>query len=121
MPPPASRTPTRQGKETHVPEQTQADTGQVPPSNPQPSLSPAEPKPSTSTQVFGATERMRTPGPEGTIAHAEIEIADSVIIVEDASPYWAPRRHRQMASRARRRSSSSTSRTSTPGLVRLWL
>ena len=38
-------------------------------------------------EVFGATERMRTPGPEGTIAHAEIEIGDSVIIVEDASPY----------------------------------
>jgi PhnB protein len=37
--------------------------------------------------VFGATERMRTPGPGGTIVHAEIEIGDSVIIVEDASPY----------------------------------
>jgi PhnB protein len=38
-------------------------------------------------EVFGATERMRFPGPDGTIAHAEIEIGDSVIIVEDASPY----------------------------------
>jgi PhnB protein len=37
--------------------------------------------------VFGATERMRTPGPAGTIAHAEIQIGDSIIIVEDASPY----------------------------------
>lgn len=37
-------------------------------------------------EVFGATERMRFPGPAGTIAHAEIEIGDSVIIVEDASP-----------------------------------
>lgn len=36
--------------------------------------------------VFGATERMRFPGPDGTIVHAEIEIGDSVIIVEDASP-----------------------------------
>lgn len=36
--------------------------------------------------VFGATERMRFPGPNGTIAHAEIEIGDSVVIVEDASP-----------------------------------
>jgi len=26
------------------------------------------------------------PGPGGTIAHAEIEIGDSVIIVEDESP-----------------------------------
>ena len=37
-------------------------------------------------EVFGATERMRFPGPDEIIAHAEIEIADSVIIVEDASP-----------------------------------
>jgi PhnB protein len=38
-------------------------------------------------QVFGATERMRFPGPDGTVAHAEIEIGDSVLIVEEASPY----------------------------------
>jgi PhnB protein len=37
--------------------------------------------------VFGATERLRFAGPDGTIAHAEIEIGDSVVIVEDASPY----------------------------------
>jgi PhnB protein len=38
-------------------------------------------------EVFGATERMRFPGPGGTVAHAEVEIGDSVVIVEDASPY----------------------------------
>jgi PhnB protein len=38
-------------------------------------------------EVFGATERMRVPGPGGTIAHAEIEIGDSVVMIEDASPY----------------------------------
>jgi PhnB protein len=38
-------------------------------------------------EIFGATERLRFPGPDGTIAHAEIEIGDSVIIVEDESPY----------------------------------
>jgi PhnB protein len=38
-------------------------------------------------EVFGATERMRVPGPGGTIAHAEIEIGDSVVMVEDASPF----------------------------------
>lgn len=38
-------------------------------------------------EVFGATERVRFDGPGGTIAHAEIEIGDSVVIVEDASPY----------------------------------
>jgi PhnB protein len=39
------------------------------------------------SEVFGATERMRFPGPDGTIAHAEVEIGDSVLIVEDASPF----------------------------------
>src|SRR6266702_1720267 len=38
-------------------------------------------------EVFDATERMRFPGPNGTVAHAEIEIGDSVVIVEDESPY----------------------------------
>jgi PhnB protein len=36
--------------------------------------------------VFGATERMRFLGPSGTVAHAEIQIGDSVVIVEDESP-----------------------------------
>jgi len=38
-------------------------------------------------EIFGATERMRFPGPNGTIAHAEIVIGDSVVIVEEASPW----------------------------------
>lgn len=38
-------------------------------------------------EVFGATERMRFPGPDGTIAHAEIQVGDSVLMVEDPSPY----------------------------------
>jgi PhnB protein len=38
-------------------------------------------------ELFGATTRMSFPGPDGTIAHAEIEIGDSVVIVEDASPF----------------------------------
>jgi PhnB protein len=37
-------------------------------------------------EVFGATERMRFPAPDGSIAHAEIQIGDSVIIVEDEDP-----------------------------------
>jgi PhnB protein len=37
-------------------------------------------------EVFQATERMRYPGPGGTVAHAEIQIGDSVVIVEDEFP-----------------------------------
>jgi PhnB protein len=36
-------------------------------------------------EVFDATERMRFPGPDGTVAHAEIQIGDSVVMVEDES------------------------------------
>jgi PhnB protein len=36
--------------------------------------------------VFGASECMRFPGPGGTIPHAEIQIGDSVVIVEDEDP-----------------------------------
>jgi PhnB protein len=38
------------------------------------------------TAVFGATERMRIPGPNGTIAHAEIQIGDAVVMVDDEDP-----------------------------------
>src|SRR6266540_3871749 len=37
-------------------------------------------------EVFGATERMRFPGPDGTVAHAEAQIGDSVVIIEDEVP-----------------------------------
>lgn len=37
-------------------------------------------------EVFGASERMRIPGPGGVIVHAEIQIGDSVVIVEDEDP-----------------------------------
>src|SRR5437763_12461104 len=38
-------------------------------------------------QVFGAKERSRFPGPDGAILHSEMEIGDSVLIVEDAVPF----------------------------------
>jgi PhnB protein len=38
-------------------------------------------------EVFGTTERTRFPGPDGTVAHAEIVLGDSVLIIEDPSPY----------------------------------
>jgi PhnB protein len=37
-------------------------------------------------EVFGATERSRFPGPDGTVVHAEIVIGDSVVIVEEEDP-----------------------------------
>jgi PhnB protein len=38
------------------------------------------------TSVLGATERMRMGAPDGTIAHAEIEIGGSVIMVGEEVP-----------------------------------
>ena len=42
--------------------------------------------------VFGATERMRFPGPDGSVAHAEIEIGDSVVMCGEPAPErgWGP-------------------------------
>lgn len=35
------------------------------------------------TSVLGAQERMRMPGPDGTIGHAELTLGDSVIMLAD--------------------------------------
>jgi PhnB protein len=37
-------------------------------------------------KVFGATERGRMPGPEGTIGHAELQLGDSLIMLSDPFP-----------------------------------
>ena len=37
-------------------------------------------------QVFGATERMRMPEPDGKIGHAELQLGDSVIMLSDEYP-----------------------------------
>jgi len=39
--------------------------------------------------VFGATEVMRMPGPEGKIMHAELKIGDSIIFINDEVPGMA--------------------------------
>jgi PhnB protein len=36
-------------------------------------------------EVFGATERSRFPGPGEVIVHAELQVGDSIIMLEDAS------------------------------------
>jgi len=33
--------------------------------------------------VFGATEVMRMPGPEGKIMHSELKIGDSIIFINE--------------------------------------
>jgi len=37
-------------------------------------------------QAFGAQERGRMPGPEGKIAHAELQIGDSAVMLSDPFP-----------------------------------
>jgi PhnB protein len=37
-------------------------------------------------KAFGATERGRMPGPNDTVAHAELEIGDSVVMLNDPFP-----------------------------------
>jgi PhnB protein len=38
------------------------------------------------TKVFGATERVRMPGPDGKVGHAELEFGESVVMLADAFP-----------------------------------
>jgi PhnB protein len=41
-------------------------------------------------KVFGATEIMRMPGPDGKIGHAELKIGDSLIMLADETPSMGP-------------------------------
>lgn len=41
--------------------------------------------------VFGATERMRMPGPDGRIGHAELQVGDSIVMLADTSPEMGAR------------------------------
>jgi PhnB protein len=38
------------------------------------------------SSVFGATERMRLPGPGDTIGHCELQLGDSLIMLADEAP-----------------------------------
>ncbi len=38
-------------------------------------------------RAFGAKERSRMPGPEGKVAHAELEVGDSVVMLSDPFPH----------------------------------
>ncbi len=39
-------------------------------------------------KAFGAVERFRMPTPDGKLAHAEIQIGDSMIMIADENPEW---------------------------------
>jgi PhnB protein len=43
------------------------------------------------TRAFGAKERTRMQGPDGKIAHAELELGDSVVMLSDPFPQFATR------------------------------
>ena len=42
------------------------------------------------TRVFGANELRRFAGPDGKLAHAEVRIDDTVVMVADGAPSWPP-------------------------------
>jgi len=41
-------------------------------------------------KIFGATETVRMPGPDGTVGHAELTIGDSHIMLADEMPSMGP-------------------------------
>lgn len=43
------------------------------------------------TKVLGAEERVRMPGPDGRLGHAELELGDSVIMLADENPEMGAR------------------------------
>lgn len=47
-------------------------------------------------QAFGAKERVRMDGPEGKIAHAELEIGDSVVMLSDPFPQATSKSPREL-------------------------
>jgi len=47
-------------------------------------------------RAFGAKERVRMPGPEGTIGHAELEIGDSLVMLSDPFPQATTRTPKEL-------------------------
>jgi PhnB protein len=47
-------------------------------------------------RAFGATERMRMAMPDGKIAHAELDIGDSVVMLNDALPQTSVKSPKQL-------------------------
>jgi PhnB protein len=51
-------------------------------------------------RAFGAQERYRMPGPEGKIAHAELQIGDSVVMLSDPFPHATTRPPTELGGRS---------------------
>jgi PhnB protein len=47
-------------------------------------------------RAFGARERTRMQGPDGKIAHAELEIGDSVVMLSDPFPQFVTRNPKEL-------------------------
>ena len=47
-------------------------------------------------RAFGAKERGRMAGPDGRIAHAELEIGDSVVMLSDPFPQFVPKSPKEL-------------------------
>jgi uncharacterized glyoxalase superfamily protein PhnB len=54
-------------------------------------------------QAFGFRERRRMAGPDGRLAHAEMEAGNGLIMLATPTPdYQGPRRHRETCAQARK-------------------
>jgi uncharacterized glyoxalase superfamily protein PhnB len=54
-------------------------------------------------KAFGFRERARLQGPQGELAHGEMEAGDGLIMLATPTPdYESPRRHRESCERARK-------------------
>jgi PhnB protein len=47
-------------------------------------------------KAFGAKERVRMPGPDGMIGHAELELGDSVLMLADPFPQFSARAPKEL-------------------------
>ena len=84
---PARRTSQQGGGESDgTDDQAQAHPRRLPPGHALPDRARRRQGPGVLCRRVRGAERMRFPAPGGTVAHAEIQIGDSVVIIEDEVP-----------------------------------
>ena len=69
-------------------------------------------------KIYGATEIMRMPGPDGKIGHAELKIGDSTIMLADATCSSGGVSTRTSSRPAARASGSAWSSIASPSAIR---